>query len=52
MGIGNATEVPIGVKGVERLECRNFGRFHYRKLRYAGPKEQAGALGVRPLEMP
>ena len=43
MGIGNGTDLPVGVKGVERLECRNFSRFHYRKLRYAAPKEQAGA---------
>ena len=38
MGIGNGTEVPVGVKGVERLECRNFSRFHYRKLRYSALK--------------
>jgi hypothetical protein len=43
MGIGNGTELPACVKGVERLECRNFSRFHYGKLRYTAPKEQAGA---------
>jgi hypothetical protein len=38
MGIGNGTELPVCVKGVERLECRNFSRFHYRKLRYSALK--------------
>jgi hypothetical protein len=48
MGIGNGTEVPVGVKGVERLECRNFSRFHYRKLRYSGPKTTWAHACVRP----